>query len=88
MMGETSLSHRCSSPNREFESVEDLSKALTGNGFRIGDWAADILKRTPLADTETEIELVLVTAADLGFTAKTRRDAVCDRANELGLDLL
>ena len=70
------------------KSVKDLTKALTGNGFRISDWAADILKKTTLAQTETEIELVLVTVADLGFTKATRRDAIYNRAKELGLDLV
>ena len=70
------------------KSVKDLSKALTNNGFRISDWAADILKRTPLAETEMEIELVLVSVADLGFTKTTRRDAIYNRAKELGLDLI
>jgi len=70
------------------KSVKDLSKALTSNSFRISDWAADILKKTTLAPAETEIELVLVTVADLGFTKATRRDAIYDRAKELGLDLV
>lgn len=70
------------------KNVKDLSKALTSNNFRIGDWAADILKRTPLAETETEIELVLVSVADLGFKKATRRDAIYDRAKELGLGLV
>jgi hypothetical protein len=70
------------------KNVEELSKSLTGSGFRIGDWAADILKKTTLAPAETEIELVLVTVADLGFTKATRRDAIYDRAKELGLDLV
>jgi hypothetical protein len=70
------------------KSVKDLTKALTGNGFRISDWAGDILKKITLADAETEIELVLVSVADLGFTKATRRDAIYDRAKELGLDLV
>lgn len=70
------------------KSVKDLTKALTGNGFRISDWAGDILKKITLAAAETEIELVLVSVADLGFTKATRRDAIYDRAKELGLDLV
>jgi hypothetical protein len=64
------------------------SKALTSNGFRISDWAGDILKKTTLASAETEIELVLVTVSGLGFTKATRRDVIYDRARELGLDLV
>lgn len=70
------------------KSVKDLTKALTGNGFRISDWAGDILKKITLADAETEIELVLASVAELGFTRATRRDAIYDRAKELGLDLV
>lgn len=63
-------------------------KDLTDGGFRISEWAGDILKKITLADAETEIELVLVSVADLGFTKATRRDAIYDRAKELGLDLV
>lgn len=70
------------------KTTKDLSKTLTSNGFRISDWAGDILKKTTLASAETEIELVLVTVSDLGFTKATRRDAIYDRAKELGLDLV
>jgi hypothetical protein len=70
------------------KSVKDLSKALTDGGFRIGDYAAQIFKKTAIAETETDIELVLVTVAELGFTKATRRDAIYDRAKELGLDLV
>jgi hypothetical protein len=67
--------------------VKDLTKALSSNGFRISDWTGDVLKKITLAGAETEIELVLVLVADLGFTEATRRDAIYDRAKELGLDL-
>lgn len=70
------------------KSVKDLTKALTDDGFRISDWAGDILKKITLADAETEIELVLVSVADLGFSKATRRDAIYDRAKEFGLDLV
>ncbi len=70
------------------QNVKELSQALTSRGFRIGDYAADILKRTPLAQTETEIELVQVTGRDLGFRKATRRDKIYARAQELGLDLV
>ncbi len=70
------------------KSVKDLTKALTGNGFRISNWAGDILKKITLAAAETELSLVLVSVADLGFTKATRRDAIYDRAKELGLDLV
>jgi hypothetical protein len=70
------------------KSVEDLSKALTNDGFQISDWAADSLKKTTLAGAETELELVLVSVGELGFKEGTRRDALYARAQELGLDLV
>jgi hypothetical protein len=70
------------------KTVKDFLHALTVGGLQIGNRAAQILKKTPPAETETEIELVLVSVADLCFTKATRRDAIYDRAKELGLDLV
>lgn len=70
------------------KTVNELSNALRNNDCRISDWAGDILKKITLADAEAKIELVLVSVADLGFTKKTRRDAIYDRAKEFGLDLV
>jgi ABC-type transport system substrate-binding protein len=71
-----------------YKSIGDLSKALTNKGFRIGDNTPQILKRTVIAQTPIKIELVLVTVAELGFDKETLRDAIYDRAKELGLDLV
>lgn len=68
-------------------SAKDLLTALKTNGFLISAWAAQILKKIPLAETETEIDLVLVTVADLGFKRSASRDAIYNRAKDLGLDL-
>jgi hypothetical protein len=70
------------------KSVEDLTKALTSNGFRISDWAAQILKKIPLATAETEIELVNVSVSDLGFERGATRAQICARAAEYGLGLV
>ncbi|HVN26300.1 MAG TPA: hypothetical protein VMT99_01435 [Candidatus Paceibacterota bacterium] len=70
------------------KSVDDLSKTLENKGFKISDWTSDLLKRTPLAKTLTEIELVLVSVADLGFTERTDLYAFYNRAKEFGLDLV
>ena len=71
-----------------YKSVEDLSKAHTDGGFQIGDYAAQISKKVTIAETEIEIELVIVSVAELGFYKATRRDAIYDRAKELGLDIV
>jgi len=71
-----------------YSSMEEFLQALSSGGFRISPSAADILKKTPLAQAETEIELVLVNPRNLGFTERPRRDEIYNRAQELGLDLL
>ena len=48
----------------------------------------NILKKIPLAQTETEIELVLIPATKLGFNKAASRDLIYNRAKELGLDIV
>jgi len=69
-------------------SVEDLSRALAVNGFPICSTASDIMERMVPAPAETAIELVRITARELGFNNQTRRDAIYARAKEFGLDLV
>ena len=71
-----------------YKFADDLSEVLMSRGFRIGDRAMQVLKKIPLADVETKVELVLMTVAELGFTSCTRCDAIYDRAKQLGLDLV
>ena len=68
--------------------MNDLTNVLMANGFRISGEAGYILKKIALASTEREIELVLISVADLGFTKAICRDAIYHRAKELGLDLV
>ena len=71
------------------KTADDFRKALKGNGFKIGSWADDILGKpafTVLTE-ETEIDLVKVTVAELGFKKGARRDQIYERAKELGLEL-
>jgi hypothetical protein len=58
-------------------------------GGRVGDWARDILsqKAFTVATTEEEIDLVVVSVAELGFKEGARYDTICSRAVELGLEL-
>jgi len=66
----------------------ELKKALTRNGFKV-DYAGGRLD-IALAAAETEVELVLVSARDLGFMEPVRREKIYDRATkakELGLRL-
>ena len=71
------------------KTTDDFRKALKGRGFNIGNWANDILGKPAFtAATEaTEIDLVKVTVAELGFKKGARRDQIYERAKELGLEL-
>ena len=58
-------------------------------GFNISNRADDILGKPAFsAATEaTEVDLVKVTVAELGFKKGARRDQIYERAKELGLEL-
>src|SRR4030042_3239242 len=67
----------------------DFRKSFKDNGCRIGDWANDILGRPAftVATEETELDLVVVSVAELGFKKGATREQIHARAKELGLDL-
>ena len=65
-----------------------LAKALHSAGFRIGEYAAQLLKTITLCPTETEIELVNVSVGELGFENGATRAEIYVRAMELGLDIV
>jgi hypothetical protein len=72
-----------------YKSVKELSEGITSKGFKIDSYgAAEILKKVTLAPAETEIELVRVTARELGFDRPTPRCEIYARAVELGLEVL
>jgi hypothetical protein len=68
-------------------SVDDLRRALAASGCRIGKWGSDILDKITESPAETEVDLVVVTAADLYFKDRAPRINIYERAMELGLDL-
>lgn len=71
------------------KSADDFRKALKDCGMRIGDWGNDILGKpefTVIA-RETEVDLVKVTVAELGFKDGAHLDQIYDRAKEFGLEL-
>ena len=70
-----------------YKSIGLLRKALEAGKFRIGDYAAQILPKTILCDTETELELVRITVGELGFAGGATRREIYERAIELGLAL-
>ena len=70
------------------KTADDFRKAIKAKGMKIGNWANDILGKSAFvaAKGETEIDLVLVTVAELGFKSGARYDQICGRAKELGLE--
>ena len=71
------------------KTADDFRHALHEGGFRIGNWANDILGKPAftVATEETEVDLVKVTVSKLGFKQGARRDRIYERAKELGLEL-
>ena len=71
------------------KTADDFRKSLEGNGNRISNWANDILGKPEffVTDKEMEVDLVVVSVAELGFRKGARRDQIYDRAKELGLQL-
>ena len=69
------------------KSVEALVKAIEAKGLKVGDWARDISKKVTLAKEVSEVELVNVSVAELGFKNGATRKDIYDRAISLGLSL-
>jgi hypothetical protein len=67
------------------KKVNDLKKAIT----EISDWANDMMDKESftLASAETEVDLVVLSVAELGFTSSTKYSDICARALQLGLQL-
>lgn len=72
-----------------FEDVKSLKKAFEKNGFRISNWANDLLGKPAfaLASEETEVKLVKTTVVELGFPEGATLEEIYARAKELGLEL-
>ena len=71
------------------KTADDFCKTLKDNGFNISGWANDILRKPAftVAAEETEVELVKVTVAELGFKRGARHEQTYERAKEFGLEL-
>lgn len=70
-------------------TADDFRKAFMDCGMQISLSADDILAKPELkvAVEETEIDLIKVTDAELGFEEKAGCDVACQCAKELGLEL-
>jgi len=70
-------------------TADEFRGALKSNGFHIGDWGNDILDKPAFttAPKETEVDLVVVSVAELGFKNGATRLEIYERSQELGLEL-
>jgi len=71
------------------KTVGDFRNDLRRGNLKLGDWASDIIGKPAFttATEETEVDLVRVAVAELGFKKGARRDQIYERANEFGLEL-
>lgn len=70
-------------------TADDFRNAVKSNDLRINDWGNDILGKPEFtaALEPVEVDLVVMSGADLGFKGNVRFDQICTRAKELGLEL-
>src|SRR3989344_2730916 len=68
-------------------SVESYRALLTEDGFRISDYASQILNKVKLVKVLTTLELVVVSVAELGFLEGATFAQIVERARQLGLEL-
>lgn len=68
---------------------EKFTPTLKERGMNVSDWPADMMKQDAftVVSQEEQIDLVVVSVRDLGFDKATRYDAICQRAEERGLEL-
>ncbi len=71
------------------KTTDDFRKAIKDGGIKIGDYANDILGKPAftVAIEETELDLVVVSVAELGFKNEATCKQIYARAKERGLDL-
>ncbi len=70
---------------------KDFENTLVKNDYKVGNWAKDLLAKPDfeksISTTETEVNLVILSVADLGFKDGAKRSDIYDKAQELGLEL-
>jgi hypothetical protein len=71
-----------------YKGVDAYRRALDSAGIKIGDAADEILGRPAFSyGTMTDVEIVLVSAADLGVETESSLADVYKRARQVGLEL-
>jgi len=68
-------------------TADQFRKALKDGGFKISDWADDILGKTSFTTEETDVELVIMSVRELGFKSGASRKDIYERAQALDLEL-
>lgn len=69
------------------KTADDFHVAIKKTGMFISSWGSDILLRCTLSSEKTEVALVVVSNADLGFKDGANLEDTYARALELGLEL-
>lgn len=64
-----------------------LRDAIEAAGMNLGNWGWDILRRTSTSLKEVDVDLVVLSVAELGFKDGAKYSEICARALELGLEL-
>lgn len=72
-----------------YKNVDAIKKSLTKKGFKIRNWADDLLNKPAfvLGSLQEEIQLINVSVDDLGFKKGAYYKDICARARELDLVL-
>ena len=70
-----------------YGSVKAYREALTKAGFQIGAWANDILNKTQVSQSQVQLDLVVLSVAELRFSKAVRYDAICAKAKDFGFEL-
>ena len=71
------------------KTADNYEAALTPETglLRLGDWAHQILKKITISQAVVEVDLCVMTVAELGFRGNARFDAICERIIEIGGEL-
>jgi hypothetical protein len=72
-----------------FQNLKDIKTALHVEGMKIKLSARQMLNQEAftIANDETEVDLMVITGSDLGFTGATMYSDICEGAIALGLQL-
>jgi len=69
--------------------AKDFRRVLSSGGIDVTSWTLGLFGSPAytMVDKETEVDLVKVAVAELGFKEGARRDQLYERAREVGLEL-